>query len=95
VSSARVEAEDANGDKRVLKKETSPPMDFWNPGPHPHARVGMQVGTQQNFGEVKITAYVEMECNQDAKSIDEAGLAAFTKAVEFMNDGLSLLAAGK
>ncbi len=90
-----MEVEGAGGDKRVLKKEMSPPMDFWQPGAHPHARVGIQVGTQQNFGEVKITAYVEMECNQDPKSIDEAGLAAFTKAVEFMNDGLSLLAEGK
>jgi hypothetical protein len=93
---ARVEAEDAQGTKQVLKKETSSPsLDIWHPGPHPHARVGLQVGTQQHFGEVKITAYVELECDQDDKTINAAGLAAFTKAVEFMNDGLSLLTEGK
>ena len=67
------------------------PRDLVTPGNHPRARVGFSVGTQHNFGEVKVTATVTYECDQNTATIDRAGLACFNKAVELMTDGLTIL----
>jgi hypothetical protein len=57
----------------------------------PHSRVGITVGTQLEFGRIKVTAHVEFECDQNERAVNEAGMLAFNKATEFMNDGLSWL----
>jgi hypothetical protein len=88
---ARLEVETAEG-RRTLKEEQSPPLaSIWSPGPHPHSRVGLNVGTQHNFGQVKIAAYVEYECDQTEAKVNEAGLLSFLKALEFVKDGMQLM----
>ena len=88
---ARVEAETPTG-TRTLKEEQLPRLgEIWHPGPHPHARVGNTVGTQHDFGRIKVTAYVEYECDQTEQAVNEAGLLSFLKAVEFVKDGMELM----
>lgn len=53
----------------------------------------MQVGTQYDFGRIKIMATVDYECDQNDATVNEVGKAAFTKAVELMTEGLRLLTA--
>lgn len=90
---ARLEVETPAG-TQTLKEERLPPLaEIWHAGPHAHARVGSNVGTQHDFGRIKVAAYVEYECDQDEKSVNEAGLLAFTKALEFVQDGMQLLLA--
>lgn len=92
MNSARVEAEYEDGTVNVLKQEVLDPLDgLWTPGNHPHARVGMNVGTQVDFGRIKIAAYVEYECDQKTAVVDKVGGLSFHKAFEFMNDGLTIL----
>jgi len=88
---ARVEAS-VGGEIRTLKNEVEDPVKpLWSPGEHAHARVGMTVGTQYDFGRIKIAATVSYECDQKQALIDEAGALAFYKAMEFMNEGLAIL----
>ena len=77
----------------VRTEELDPLLGLYTPGAHPHATVSISVGTQVNFGEVKVTAHVSYQCDQNNKKVDEAGMLAFEKAVSFMNDGLKLLTA--
>lgn len=91
MNSGRVEVGRENQPTQVIQK-TDALCDLSHPGVT-HARVGMSVGTQFDFGRVKVTAYVEYECDQDTAAVNSAGELAFTKAVEFMNDGLQLLTA--
>jgi hypothetical protein len=95
VNSARVEVEDeSTGASRTLKEQTLDPVTaLWTPGNHPHAQVGLSVGTQHDFGRIKVTAHVTLECDQKEKTLDEAGMHSFRKAVEYLNDGLSILKA--
>jgi hypothetical protein len=51
----------------------------------------MSVGTQVDFGRVKVTAHVSYQCDQNTSAVDRAGLLAFEKAISFMNDGIKLL----
>lgn len=57
----------------------------------PRASVSMTVGRSFNYGEVKVTAHVTLQCDQNKATIDKAAEMAFQKAVEYVNDGLSLL----
>ena len=70
----------------------SPHYNLTHPGV-PHARVGMTVGTQYDFGRIKVTAHVELECDQLERAIERAGELAFTKALELMTDGMNVLLA--
>jgi hypothetical protein len=91
---AVVEATEGNT-TRTLKEAVLDPLDkLWTPGNHAHAKVGLQVGTQVDMGRIHIRAWCEYECDQNESIINEAGLKCFSKAVEFMNDGLSLLKEG-
>lgn len=76
----------------MLREEVLDPLaHLWTPGDHAHAQVGMSVGTQYDFGRIKVTAHVQYECDQKMPMVEEAGLLSFTKAVEFMNEGMTLL----
>ena len=56
-----------------------------------HAQVGISVGTQIDFGRIKVTAHVNYTCDQTEAKVNTAGEMAFNKALEFMNDGLSVI----
>lgn len=49
------------------------------------ARVSFTVGTSREFGEVKCSATVSIECPQDEKHIDAAGESVYRKALELTN----------
>lgn len=92
MNTARVEVETANGVTKTVKEETLDPLErLWTPGKHAHARVGLQVGTQHDFGRIKVTAYVDYECNQNEATVNEAGMLAFSKAIEFVHDALAVM----
>lgn len=92
MNTARVEVE-RDGTSTVLKEEVLDPLAslITVAGPVPRATVGMSVGTQFDFGRVKVTAHVSYQCDQTTAMVDRAGLLAYEKAVSFMNDGLQLL----
>ena len=60
-------------------------------GRGPRATVSMSVGRSLEYGNVKVTANVSLQCDQDEGTIDRAGELAFRKACEFMNDGFSIV----
>jgi hypothetical protein len=79
---------------RVYPVNTDPMNTLWTPGERPHARVGFTLGTQHNFGELKVTASVSLECDQNDVAVNTAGMLAFNKALELMNDGIAVMAQG-
>jgi hypothetical protein len=92
---ARVEVEKEGEPMRVLKSEplvSDPFTALATPG-HIHASVGFSLGTQQDFGRLKITSHVNVTCDQSTQVMNEAGRMSFEKGLEFLNDGLSILAA--
>ena len=89
MSNIRIEAE-RNGVNINVPQPAFEPYDLLSPSCVP-ATVGFSIGTQYNFGEVKVTAHVTLQCNQKAVDIERAGELAFAKAVEFMNNAMALL----
>ena len=57
----------------------------------PPARVAITVGQAQDYGAMKVSATVSLECDQDEGMINKAGEIAFFKAVELLGDGWKLL----
>lgn len=55
------------------------------------AKVSFTVGTSREYGEVKCSATVTLECPQTETDIDMAGEAAYRKALELTNDAASQL----
>jgi hypothetical protein len=84
----RVEVEKEGEPARTLKSD--PFVYMATPG-QTHASVGFSLGTQQDFGKLKIMASVNVTCDQTTPVMNEAGRMAFEKALEFLNDGLSIL----
>ncbi len=91
MNTARTVVEKGGQVATVQSEELDPLLGLYTPDGRPHATVSMSVGTQVNFGEVKVTAHVSYQCDQTTERVDQAGLLAFEKAVSFMNDGLKLL----
>lgn len=60
---------------------------------YPTARVASTVGTSAEYGGVKVSFTVSVDCPQDEAHIKLAGEAVFLKAVELVNDGASFLGA--
>lgn len=60
----------------------------------PTARIGTTVGRSIEFGEVKCSFTVTIECPQAKEEMDEAAQLVFTKALEYANDGMSHLKPG-
>jgi hypothetical protein len=80
------------GGSRTLK-ELAPDqlLKLYTPGPGPHARVGFTVGRSLGYGELKVSAHVSLECDQNEAVVNAAGETAFGKALELMNDGFAIL----
>lgn len=57
----------------------------------PTARVAMTVGASEEYGAVKVSCTVSLECPQSESAINLAGDVAFQKARELVNDGASHL----
>lgn len=55
------------------------------------ARVSMTVGEGIDYGRRKVSATVALSCDQNEKTIDAAGEAAFFKALELVRDGFDYL----
>jgi hypothetical protein len=55
------------------------------------ARISSTVGTAVQYGEVKCSFTVSIECVQSEATINLAGEAAFLKALELTNDGARFL----
>jgi hypothetical protein len=55
------------------------------------ARISATLGTAENFGSVKASFTVTIECPQTEPAIDLAGEAAFLKAIQLVNDGADFL----
>jgi hypothetical protein len=94
VNEARVEAQEDGRDPRVLRREVLDSDQFKalaTPGAI-HSTIGFNVGTSQNFGNVKITAIVNLTCDQNEPLLDRAAELALLKAIEYMNVGFQLLA---
>lgn len=52
----------------------------------PIARVSLTVGASEDYGAVKVSATVSLECPQQESCINLAGEVAFKKARELVND---------
>lgn len=92
MNTARIDIEREDGQNETVQATTLPPVEsLFNPAFPAHATVSMSVGTQVDFGRVKVTAHVSYQCDQTNSAVDRAGLMAFEKAVSFMNDGVALL----
>ncbi len=90
MNTAQLEVETPEG-RRVVKQETLDPLASLCTAAGPRARVGFTVGTQYDFGRIKVSAVVTYECDQTASKVNEAGLLAFQKAQEFVADGMQCL----
>jgi hypothetical protein len=55
------------------------------------AKVSFTVGSSREYGEIKCSATVTIECPQDEKHINMAGECAYRKALELTNDAASQL----
>lgn len=53
------------------------------------ARVSMTVGRNLQYGELKCSATVTIDCPQKEEYINLAGEIAFTKALELVNDAMT------
>lgn len=53
----------------------------------PAARVSMTVGQATDYGALKVSATVSLECDQNEETINEAAGLCWFKAVELMADG--------
>jgi hypothetical protein len=49
------------------------------------------VGTSEDYGSVKVTFTVSIDCVQNEPSMNLAGEAIFLKAAELVNDGARVL----
>lgn len=57
------------------------------------AKVTVSAGTAHDYGAVKVSVTVSVECPQNEGSINLAGEAAFWKAAELVNDAASFVGA--
>ena len=55
----------------------------------PTARISTTVGTSTDYGAVKVSFTVSVECNQDEGSMNMAAESIYRKAVELTNDAAS------
>ena len=60
----------------------------------PTARVSMMAVHGIEYGEIKCSATVSIECVQSKPHIDSAALLAFKAAVEYTNAGMGFIAPG-
>lgn len=82
----------SHGEERVLKDVPLDPFRALLLSPSgPRATVSISVGKSLAFGELKVSANVTLQCDQDQATIDRAGEKAFVKAVEFLDDAFKLL----
>lgn len=54
------------------------------------ARVSISVGESMNYGALKVSSTVTLNCDQNEVCINKAGELAFYKALELMQDGFSI-----
>jgi hypothetical protein len=57
----------------------------------PISRVSMTVGTSAEFGSIKCSCTITVECPQDEGAISLAGEVVFMKALELVNDSANYL----
>lgn len=91
MNSARVTVEK---DGQIIFDHTEP-MDEYEAlrqGNGPTAQVGMNMGTSQEFGRLKIGASVTLTCDQNEATIDKAGYSALKKCVQMTTLGMQFLA---
>lgn len=55
------------------------------------ARVSTTVGTSEDYGSIKVSFTVSVDCLQNEATINLAGECVFLKAVELVNDGARFL----
>lgn len=55
------------------------------------ARISMNVGTSVDYGNLKVSCMVNIECVQTDAAISMAGECAFMKGLELVNDGARYL----
>lgn len=58
------------------------------------ARVSITVSEGMDYGALKVSATVSLSCDQNERTINEAGGLAFYKAVELVRDGWAELNKG-
>lgn len=58
---------------------------------HSIARVSVTTGRALEYGEIKCTVTVSIDCPQAKNYMDKAAELAFKAAVEYTNDGMSIL----
>jgi hypothetical protein len=76
--------------QRALNEPLDPFAALCTPG-LTHASVGFSLGTSQDYGRLKVVATVRVDCNQSTATMDKAAEMAFSKALEYMKDGFSIL----
>jgi hypothetical protein len=92
-NSATVAVEEKGKEERVLKTESFDPYpEIWAANAlAPHARVEVSVSKSFDYGSLRVTARVSLECEQKTAVLDKAGVLAFEKAKEFAIDGFNIL----
>lgn len=90
MNTGRVVAETPGESARTLLEYTPSELLVRKPE-GPHASVTMTVGRSFGYGDLKVSASVTLQCDQNEETVEEAGKRAFLKAVELMNDGISVM----
>lgn len=85
-------------DKEIVhEREGYMPDPFWEmseamrPG-HPSARISSTVQRSTNYGELKCSFTISVDCPQTKDWMERAAQYAFGTAVQYVNDGFSFLA---
>lgn len=79
------------GVQRTIRETPIDPFEkICTPG-KTHASVSFTIGKSIGYGDLKMSTHVTLTCDQNEATINEAGLHAFNKALELLNDGFALL----
>lgn len=89
---AKLDVEGPNGTKTVLEEPLDPLLEgIWTPGPHPHASVAFSAGKALGYGELKLSAHVTLQCDQNEKALEQAATKAFEKTLHYLTAGFTMM----
>lgn len=96
MNNVKVDAEGPNGVKTIMQEELDPlRMGIWTPGPHPHATIAFTAGKALGYGELKLSAHVTLQCDQNEAALEQAATKAFAKVVHYLTAGFEMLTTGQ
>ncbi|WP_394831734.1 hypothetical protein LVJ94_34995 [Pendulispora rubella] len=80
----------------TVREERIPMENLCSHGDGPRAKVAFTLSKVVGPDFIKVAVFVELECDQREKTVNEAARTAFYKAIEYQGDAFSILdAAGE